>query len=97
MTALYVITHIDILSPELEVGRVLLLRYAKDVRDEPGLTRFELLSQLDRPNHFETVGVWDSHGHFVDSLGAPVTLSLRESLHPLLGSPFDDRLLALVE
>jgi len=53
--------------------------------------RFELLCQLHRPNHFESVAVWDTEAHYLASLSAPVTLSYRELLHPLLGSPFDDR------
>jgi quinol monooxygenase YgiN len=92
VTPVFVITHIDIIPTNMEAGRELLLRYAAEVRDEPGLTRFELLSQLRRPNHFETLAVWESETHYVESLGAPVTLAYRERLHPLLGSPFDDRM-----
>jgi quinol monooxygenase YgiN len=97
MTPVYVITHIDIIPTNMEAGRELLLRYAADIRDEPGLTRFELLSQLHRPNHFETLAVWDSEAHYVDSLAAHITLSYRERLHPLLGSPFDDRVHVLAD
>jgi quinol monooxygenase YgiN len=97
MTPVYVITHIDILPNHLEAGRELLLHCAADLRDQPGLTRFELLSQLHRPNHFETLAVWDSEAHYSESLGAPTTLSYRERLHPLLGSPFDDRILVLLD
>ena len=68
MTSVYVITHIDIIPTNMEAGRELLLRYAADLRDEPGLTRFELLRQLHRPNHFETLAVWDSEDHYVESL-----------------------------
>jgi hypothetical protein len=60
MTPVYVITHIDILPTDVEAGRELVLRCGADQRDEPGLTRFEPLSQVHRPNHFETVAVWDS-------------------------------------
>jgi len=91
VTSIYVITHIDIIPTNMQAGRELLLRYAVEVRNEPGLARFELLCQLYRPNHFETVAVWDSEAHYLTSLSAPVTLSYRERLHPLLGSPFDDR------
>jgi len=89
--SIYVISHIDIIPTNTEAGRELLLRYAEEVRNEPGLARFELLRQLHRPNHFETLAVWDSEAHYLASLSAPVTLSYRERLHPLLGSPFDDR------
>jgi quinol monooxygenase YgiN len=91
LTPVFVITHIDIIPTNMQAGRELLLGYAADIRDEPGLTRFELLRQLHRPNHFETLAVWESETHYVESLGAPVTLAYRQRLHTLLGSPFDDR------
>jgi quinol monooxygenase YgiN/predicted enzyme related to lactoylglutathione lyase len=90
-TSVYVISHIDIIPIHVEAGRDLLVHYSADVRGQPGLTRFELLHQLHRPNHFETLAVWDSESHYVDSLSAQITLQYRERLHPLLGSPFDDR------
>jgi quinol monooxygenase YgiN len=93
----YVITHIDITPMNMDAGRELLIRYAEEVRDQPGLARFELLRQLHRPNHFETLAVWDSEAHYAASLSAKVTLSYRELLHPFLGSPFDDRIHILAD
>jgi quinol monooxygenase YgiN len=93
----YVITHIDIIPTNMEAGRDLLESYATALRGEPGLMRFELLRQLYRPNHFETLAVWESEDHYVLSLGAQVTLVYRERLHPLLGAPFDDRVHILEE
>jgi quinol monooxygenase YgiN len=63
VTQVYVITPVDILPSNVEAGRELLLRYAADLRDTPGLARFELLRQLHRPNHFETLAVWESEAH----------------------------------
>jgi quinol monooxygenase YgiN len=74
LTPVFVITHIDIIPTNMQAGRELLLGYAADIRDEAGLTRFELLRQLHQPNHFETLAVWESETHYVESLGAPVTL-----------------------
>ena len=91
VSPVYVITHIDILPSNMEAGRELLLRYAADLRGTPGLTKFEPLRQLHRPSHFETLAVWESEARYVESLGAQITLSYRDRLHPLLGSPFDDQ------
>jgi len=99
LTPVYVITHIDFTPPNMEAGREVLIGYAAALRDEPGLARFELLRQLHRPNHFETLAVWDSEAAYIASLSSKVTRSYRERLHPFLGSPFDDRIhiLALSE
>ena len=92
-STVYVLAHIDILPfpPHLDAGQEVLLKFARDIRNQAGLTRFELLREIPRPNHFQMIAVWDSAEAYEHHLGHPDTLAYRQALHPTLGSPVDDR------
>jgi quinol monooxygenase YgiN len=88
----FVVTHVDIVPDSVVAGAALLRQYALESRRDPGVVRFELLQQGDRPNHFTIVSVWENQKAFDAHLAAAHTKSMRAKLQPLLGSPFDERL-----
>ncbi|HUY24735.1 MAG TPA: antibiotic biosynthesis monooxygenase family protein [Candidatus Saccharimonadales bacterium] len=89
---LYVVTHIDVIPPRAAEGTELLRAHAAHLRQSRGLVRCRLLQQVLKKNHFELMSVWVSQEAYEAHLAAPSTRAFRESLHPMLGSPIDDRL-----
>ena len=91
--SLYVVTIIDVIPPPGGLGPVdaLLRQFATDSRKDAGCTRFEVVRQQGRANHYMILALWDSQADFDAHTGAPHTRTFREKLQPSLGSPFDER------
>jgi len=90
---LYVVTHVDVLGPNGAAEAAKMLhQFAADSRNDQGSTRFEVLRDPDRLNHFTIVEVWRTRQDFETHLAASHTRAFREKLQPMLGSPFDERL-----
>jgi quinol monooxygenase YgiN len=53
---------------------------------------YTVLQQLDRPNRFATLEVWDSETHYNAWQNDPKTIKFVTKVKPLLGSPLDHRL-----
>ena len=90
--ALAVITHVDVMPRHTAEAEALLHQYARDTLAAAGAARCDVLQELARPNHFTLVEVWATRRAFDDHRAAAATRRFREVLHPLLGSPFDERL-----
>lgn len=97
--SVYVVTLIDVIPIPAGLGDVnkLLLQFAADSRKDPGVVRFEVVVQDGRPNHFVIIEVWQSREAFEAHSGAAHTRTFREKIQPSLGSPFDERLNALLQ
>jgi quinol monooxygenase YgiN len=93
---IYVVTHIDVLPDYAAKTGKLLQQYAADSRKDAGIVRFEVMVQDGRPNHFTIVEVWRSRAAFEAHTALDHTKRYREQLFPFLGSPYDERLHALV-
>jgi quinol monooxygenase YgiN len=94
---IYVVTHVDLTPNYTADGTKLLQKFAADTRKDKGLVRFEMLVVVGRPNHITTVGVWENQAAFDAHLEAKHTKEFRETLQPMLGSPFDERLHSIVQ
>ena len=70
----------------------LLQQFAKDSMKDKGATRFEILRDTTRPNHFAIVEVWQSRQAYEAHLVLEHSRQVREKLQPWLGSPYDERL-----
>ena len=90
--ALYAVTHVDVIPPRKDDGVALLKQLAEDSRKDAGGQRFDVVQQVNRPNHFTVIEVWtdrkafDAHG-----MTAP-TRQFRERLAPMSGALYDERL-----
>jgi quinol monooxygenase YgiN len=89
---LHVITHVDVIPPRTADGTQLLQEHARKLHGVTGLVRCELLRQVFKKNHFELLTVWESRDAYDAHLASTATREFREQLHPMLGSPIDDRL-----
>jgi quinol monooxygenase YgiN len=90
----YVVTIIDVIPSPGGLGPVdaLLRQFAADSRKESGCSRFEVVRQQGRPNHYIILSLWDSQADFDAHISDGHTRAFREKLQPSLGSPFDERL-----
>jgi quinol monooxygenase YgiN len=90
----YVVTHVDIIGGQQGVADVIKLMHDFQVESlkDPGATRFEVLQQDSRFNHFVMLEVWQSREAYDAHNGLEHSRRFREKIGPMLGSPFDVRL-----
>ena len=93
----YVVTHVDSVPNEAVSAVKLLQQYAADTRKDKGAVRCEVYVQASRTNHFSIVEVWQDQASYDAHIAAVHTREFREKIHPMLGSPFDERLHSLLE
>jgi quinol monooxygenase YgiN len=90
--ALFVVTHVDVPPPRKDETEVLLKNAAEQSRNDPGNLRYDVVQQTARPNHFTVVSVWRDDASFASHGSAAHTITFRESLAPMLGGLYDERL-----
>jgi quinol monooxygenase YgiN len=96
--ALFVITFADFLQEVLEedpdAGQGKLVQYgaASSKANTGHLLSYTVLQQLDRPNRYVFLEVWDTTANYTAWQGSAVTVNFIAQTMPLLGSPFDHRL-----
>lgn len=90
-SAIYTVTHVDIVPTSKDIGIGLNSTLAEDGRKAPGAISFDLWQQISRPNHLTLVEAWkdqksvDAHG------SADNVKAYRAKFAPISGSPYDDR------
>ncbi|HVW71393.1 MAG TPA: antibiotic biosynthesis monooxygenase [Steroidobacteraceae bacterium] len=94
---LYVITHVDIATPDRSRAETALHRLATAARRSDGNLGFEILQQIDRPNHFNLISAWLSESPFRAFAVSAEARQFRQTLGPLLGSPYDERLFRRID
>ena len=92
-SALFVVTYVDFLvDGDLGKGRDGLVRYGSETSRASGQLSYTVLQQLDRPNRFATLEVWDTQTDYNAWQDDPKTTKFLTKVTPLLGSPIDHRL-----
>ncbi|HEV2097927.1 MAG TPA: antibiotic biosynthesis monooxygenase [Stellaceae bacterium] len=88
----FIITYADFLV-DADPGKAAkeLIRYGSDTSRATGQLSYTVLQQLDRPNRFATLEVWDSVTDYNNWQTNPTTTKFVAKVMPLLGSPFDHR------
>jgi quinol monooxygenase YgiN len=87
-----IVTHIDVMPTYSDAANKAIQKYAADSRKDQGAVSIEGLLQDGRTNHFTIVETWQSREAFEAHSGLAHTREFRETLHPMLGAPFDERL-----
>jgi quinol monooxygenase YgiN len=96
-TAVYVVTHVDIVPPKRDEGVAETRKLAEASRDTAGNVRFDALVQASRLNHLTLVEAWtDAPAQEAHSAANP-TKSFRSTLGPMSGALYDERLYALLK
>jgi quinol monooxygenase YgiN len=90
---IFVVTYVDFLvDGDPGKGLAELLRYGGATSNASGQRSYTILQQIDRPNRFATLEVWDSVTDYNNWQASKTTTDFDTKVMPLLGSPFDHRL-----
>jgi len=92
-----VITHVDFEPESQTAGSRLVASICSESRLRPGNRRFDALTEIAKPNHKSLVEVWQTATEYEASIMAPSTRAFRESLLPLSGSSYDERLYHILQ
>jgi len=91
--AVSVVTHVDVPPPSKDQTEALLKRLADESRKDDGNLRYDVFQQTaPRTNHFTVFAVWKDRNAFDAHNAKPHTSQFRETLAPMLGAPYDERL-----
>ena len=90
---LAVVTHVDVPPQQREAAQMLLKTLAEESRKDEGNLRYDVLQESPaRTNHFTVFAVWKDRKSFDSHEMKPHTRQFRESIAPMLGAPYDERL-----
>jgi quinol monooxygenase YgiN len=94
---LYVVTHVDVPPPRKDETEVILTVEAAKSRTDEGNVRYDVFQQnAPRTNHFTVLAVWKHEPAFISHQATSHTRQFRETLGPMLGAPYDERLYTLL-
>jgi quinol monooxygenase YgiN len=91
-SALYVVTHVDVVPPQKDAAMAELKTLAEESRKQTGNLRFDVWQQANRPNHFTVIEAWSNRGAFdLHQMQRP-TKEFRGKLVTMTGALYDERL-----
>jgi quinol monooxygenase YgiN len=93
---LYVITNLDIAASNLPQAELALHNLASAERQINGNRGVEILRQANHANHFNLISAWTGEAPFHAFAASVRALHFRQTIAPLLGSPYDERLYSRV-
>ena len=94
---IYVATHVDVIPPRKDDGVAALKRLGEDSRRDHDNLRFEVVQQINRPNHFTVVEIWrDAKAVETHSMAAP-TREFRDKLATMTGALYDERMYRVID
>jgi quinol monooxygenase YgiN len=93
----YVIAHVDIATSNQTQVATALRNLAAAARQSSGNLGFEILQQIDHPNHFNLVSAWLGEAPFRAFAAGDGARGFRRTIAPLLGSPYDERLFRRID
>ncbi len=95
--SIYIATHVDVIPPRKDDGVAALKRLGDDGRRGEGNLRFEVVQQVNRPNHFTVIEIWkDAKAVETHSMAAP-TREFRDKLATMTGALYDERMYRALE
>jgi quinol monooxygenase YgiN len=95
--AVYVVTHVDVIPPRKDDGLAALKTLGDASRAAAGNLRFEVVQQTSRPNHFTVVEIWKDAKSVETHSASEATRRFRDTLGPMSGSLYDERMFRVVE
>jgi len=95
--AIYVATHVDVIPPRKDDGVTALRRLGEESRRDHDNLRFEVVQQINRPNHFTVVEIWrDANAVAAHSMAAS-TREFRDTLATMTGALYDERMYRVLD
>jgi quinol monooxygenase YgiN len=95
--ALAIVTHVDVIPPQREVGTAIVKELAEDSRKDAGNLRFEAVTQVSRQNHFTLIELWGGSQSAEAHSMAAHTRAFREKLGAANGALYDERLYSVLD
>jgi quinol monooxygenase YgiN len=89
--AIVVLTHVDVIPPQLEPGTAKVKTIVEQGRAAPGNLRFDDVVQANRKNHFTVIETWKSQADDNAWLSSKTARTFREELQPMAGALYDAR------
>jgi quinol monooxygenase YgiN len=96
-SAIFVLTHADVTPPRRPPTEDALKTLVEASRKEPGVVEFDVFRQQGQPNHFTMYEVWSNARTFAAHGKAAAALGFRQTLAPLLGALYDERIYREIE
>ncbi len=90
--AVYVVTHMDSIPPFKDKAAEFLKQLGDASVKQPGVVRYQVLVQTNRPNHFKLLEVWADQRAFAAHVASKEAKQFRELVQEGTGSPYDERL-----
>src|SRR5262245_50642815 len=93
----FVISHIDVGGMNIPRLQEMLDRLGPPSVNDAGLVRYEILDEVPaHPNHFRFFEQWSSEANWAAHHTSAHARTFRDSVTPILGTPYDQRLYRLV-
>jgi quinol monooxygenase YgiN len=93
----FVITHVDVGGMNVPRLKEMLDKVGPASVNDAGLVRYEILDEVPaHPNHFRFFEQWTSEANWAAHHSSPHARAFRDSVTPILGTPYDQRLYRLV-
>lgn len=89
--AIYVLTHVDVVSSSKDNCMSLLKAMSIDTPKDSGNKNYAVLQQTNRPNHFTVFEIWANRKAADAHATAVHTRTFREQLSPMAGALYDER------
>lgn len=87
----YIVVYVEFLPADTVRGGLELEKLAALARGSTGLVSFSVNQEIQRPNFYSLVEIWDSAASYQAFLGSTQTQALLGAIQPLLEAPFDTR------
>jgi quinol monooxygenase YgiN len=89
--AVVALTHVDLIPTFKDTGVPKVKELAEQSRGTSGNLRFDVLTQANRANHMTVVESWSTMAAKDTRIAEPFVKSFRETLMPMSGSLYDER------
>ena len=86
-----VLTHVDVIPPQLEPATIKVKAFVEAGRAAPGNLRFDDVVQANRKNHFTVIEAWRSQADKTAWVSGKTARTFREELQPIGGALYDER------
>jgi quinol monooxygenase YgiN len=93
----YVVAHLEIGAPDRARVEAALRQLSVAARQSEGNLRFDVWQQSDRTNHFNLISGWIGESQFRAFAASRAARDFRQTIGPLLGSPYDERLFRRID
>jgi quinol monooxygenase YgiN len=90
--SIYVVSHVDVPPPKKDEVIAALNPLAEESRKSGTNSRFEVVQQTSRPNHFTVIEAWKGMHGYDGRIAAAPQKQFRDKLGPILGALYDERI-----